>query len=158
MPKFILDGVSKDDYDAAGSKFITMTPEEKAAGRAYRDVEVGELAWDTPGRSMMIPVVIKEKGVDEGKKEKVSFGISTEAIFKGKEMYRNICGKDMPFEKGSDSKQHPAPDSDALLGKKAVGYWEMATGKKGGTGADVQYPKLVSILSAGSKPTAKASL
>lgn len=157
MGKFILDGVSKEDYESAGTKFITMTPEEKKQGFAYRNVDIGELGWDTQDKSMQIPVTVTEDP-DKGKKDKVSFGVGADGIWKGKEMYRNVSGKDMPFEKGSDGKQHPAPDSDALLGKKAVGYWEWSKGKKGGEGEDVWYPKLKNILAAGSKPTTKATL
>ena len=153
MPKFIIDGVNKSDYDSAGSKFITMTPAEKAAGIAYRDIEIGELAWDTPGKSMKLPVVVKEEGTDKGKETKISFGVDKDGIWKGKDIYRAITGKDMPFEGG-----HPAPDSDVLLGKKAVGMWKLTKGKKGGVGEEVEYTKLDSILPAGSKPSAKASL
>jgi len=127
MPKFIIEGVDKNDYDSAGSKFINMTPDEKAKGIAYRDIEVGEFGWDTPGKSMQFPVTVTEEGADKGKKEKLSFGISKEGIWKGKDAYRAITGKDMPFEKG-----HPAVDSDALLGKKAVGVFKVVEGKKGG--------------------------
>lgn len=151
MPKFTLD-VTQEEYEKAGSKFITFPLNAPVGSLQFRDIEVGMLDWDTPGQSVKIPVTITEEGPDLGKQEKLSFGVSAEAIWKGKQLYKAICGKDMPMAQGADKKKHPAPDSDDLLGKPAVGVWQLKEGKKGGVGEVVTYPKLVDIQPAGAKP------
>lgn len=152
-PGIILPGVTEEEYDKAGSKFITFLPNAKVGDSVALDIEIGMADWDTPGQSMKIPVVVAEKGPDEGKEDKISFGVLPSGIWKGKEIYRAITGVDMPMRKGGDGVNHPVVDPMALAGKKAVGLWIIQEGKKGGVGELVTYPKLQAILPAGQKPT-----
>ncbi len=154
-PEFILD-IDQEAYEQAGSKFITFPPGAKKGDVQYRKIECGMLDWDTPQKSMKIPVVITEEGVDFNKEEKISFGVDAKGIWKGKGIYKNITGHDMPFKKGSDSKMHPVINPTEINGKEAIGQWVMTEGKKGGVGDLVLYPKLMEILPKDFKPeTAK---
>lgn len=150
-PEIMLPDVTEDEYEKAGSKFIVMLPGET---EAFLDIEIGMLDWDTPGTSMKVPVTVVEEGPNQGKTDKLSFGVRSEGIWKGKEIYRAITGTDPPMKQGSDSKNHPVIDPMVLVGKPAVGFWQKQKGKKGGdpTAEDVTYPKLVSILAPGNKP------
>lgn len=156
VPKFILDGIDEDEYNTAGSKFITFPaiPPPKVGDWQFRDIICGTLDWDSPGKSMKLPVTVVEEGPDKGKEEKISFGVDKKGIWKGKEIYLAITGHEMPMAKGADGKNHPAPDPIELYEKPAIGGWQMQMGKKGGdpNAEDVLYPKLVSILAPGTKP------
>ena len=149
-----LPGVTEEDYESAGSKFVTFPPDAKVGDVRYLDIEIGMIDWDTPGSSMKVPITVTEEGVDKKKEEKLSFGVLPNGIWKGKEIYRAITGVDMPMKEGADGKKHPVIDPMALAGKPAVGCWQMQEGVKGGVvGAEkVTYPKLISILPAGQKP------
>ena len=151
MPEFMLPSTA-EDYEAAGSKFVTIPP---GATEVYLDIEVGLLDWEQAGVSMKLPVTITEDGPDNGKQEKISFGVNAKGLWKGKQIYEAVAGEPMPMKKGTDGVKHPAPDSDALLGKAAVGHWVMTSGHKGGdpNAEVVNYPKLQDIFAAGSKPT-----
>ena len=149
MPEYILSDIGEKEYREAGSKFITFPPGAKAGDVEFREVEVGMLDWDTPGQSLKLPITVTEEGADFEKQEKLSFGVSSTAIWKGKEIYQNVAGKDMPFKNGK-----AVPNSDDLLGKPATGVWQLQKGHKGGDpdAEEVSYPKLVQLLPAGSKP------
>ena len=153
--EFILD-VTEEEYESAGSKFITFLPGAKVGDVQYRDIECGMLDWDTPGKSMKIDISVTEEGIDYGKSEKISFGVNAAGIWKGKQIYLAITGENMPMKSGADGKNHPAPKAMATAGKAAVGVWVMSEGKKGGVGDVVQYPKLQDILPAGSKPSTES--
>ncbi len=156
----MIPGVTEEEYDTAGSKFITFPPGARVGDMEYRDIEIGMIDWDTPGRSMKVPVTITEEGVDKGKEDKVSFGVDIKGIWKGKEIYQAITGGDMPMSEGSDGKKHPVVEPMALVGKPAVGAWQIQEGFPGGdrTKPAVQYPKLISILPAGEKPKVETLL
>ncbi len=156
MPEFILPS-TEEDYEKSGSKFVTIPP---GATEVYLDIEVGLLDWDQAGKSMKLPVTVTEDGPDKGKQEKISFGVDAKGIWKGKQIYEAVTGEGMPMKKGADGVKHPAPDSDALLGKAAVGHWLLVTGRKGGDPAaeEVKYPKLQDIFAAGAKPTTEGLL
>lgn len=149
-PEFILP-VTEEEYQTAGSKFITFPPGAKVGDVEYRDIETGMLDWDTPNKSMKIEVVVTEEK-DNGKTEKISFGVDSKGIWKGKALYQAITGHEMPMKRAADGKNHPAPSGMDTAGKSAVGVWIMNEGKKGGVGDTVYYPKLQDILPAGSKP------
>ena len=153
-----LPGVTEEDYQSAGSKFVTFPPGAKVGDSHFLDIEIGMVDWDTPGSSMKVPIKVTEEGPDKGKEEKLSFGVLPNGIWKGKEIYRAITGRDMPMKEGADGKRHPVIDPMALAGKAAVGHWQMQKGVKGGVvGAEtVTYPKLVAILPAGGKPTVES--
>jgi hypothetical protein len=159
MPEFMLP-VTKEDYDTAGSKFVTFPAGAKIGDVQYRNVEVGMMDWDSPGKSLKIPVTIVEVGPDFKKEDKISFGIDKGGIWKGKAIYANITGSDMPMKMGSDKKVHPAPRSEDLLGKTGIGVWLMTEGRKGGDphGDKTLYPKLMDILAPGSKLPASGDL
>ena len=151
MPEFMLPS-TEEDYDKSGSKFVTFPP---GATEVYLNIEVGQLDWEQAGVSMKLPITIVEDGPDKGKQEKISFGVNAKGIWKGKQIYEAVACSAMPMKKGTDGVKHPAPDSDALLGKAAVGHWVMSSGFKGGdpTAEKVNYPKLQDIFAAGAKPT-----
>lgn len=153
-PEFILDGLSEEEYQKAGSKFISFPPAAKVGDWEYRDIEIGMTDWDTPGVSMKVPITVTEEGPDQFKEEKISFGVDLKGIWKGKEIYRAITGEDMPMKAGADGKKHPVIDPMELAGRPAVGGWQLQQGYPGGDRSlpPVVYPKLVNILPAGSKP------
>lgn len=148
-PEIILPDVTEDEYKRAGSKFVQMPAGETETSL---DIEIGMLDWDTPGTSMKVPVTVTEEGPNQDKQDKISFGVKPDGIWKGKEIYYAITGVDMPMKLGGDGKNHPVIDPMVLVGKPAVGFWQMQKGKKGGVGEEVTYPKLISILAPGSKP------
>ncbi len=156
--------IDKEDYEKAGSKFITLpfdlsnyASAKGHVGEIYlRNIECGMLDWDTPGKSMKIPVVITE-GVDNGKDDKLSFGVDSKGIWKGKQIYKAITGEDMPFKKGKDGKEHPVINPEKINGKEAVAVYAIQEGLKGGKegGDKIVYPKLNDIQPKGY--TVKAS-
>jgi len=152
--EFIFDGVTEEEYMQSGSKFVVFPPGARVGSVEYRNIEVGMLDWDTPGNSMKVPVTITEDGPDKGKEDKISFGVKKSGIWKGKEIHLAITGKEMPMKNGADGKTHPVINSMELVGKPAVGMWEMTGGHPGGdeTKPMTFYPKLTSILPAGGKP------
>lgn len=153
MPEFVFD-MTEEEYEREGSKFITFSPGAKVGDMEYRDIEIGMVDWDTPGSSMKVPVTITEEGADKGKEDKISFGVKKGGIWKGKEIHLAVTGKGMPMKEGSDGNKHPSVDPMALVGKPAVGAWQMQKGYPGGdeTKPAVFYPKLISIMSPGTKP------
>ena len=144
-PAIILPDVTEEEYNASGSKFVTFPAGTKTGDIQCRKIEIGMLDWDTPGQSMKVPITVLDEGPDEGKEDKLSFGVLATGIWKGKEIYRAITGGNMPMKTGSDGKNHPAPNPEDLAGKTAYGIWVMQEGKKGGVGETVTYPKLTSI-------------
>ncbi len=147
-----LPGVTEDEYNTAGSKFIVFPPGAKVGDVGYRDIEIQAVDWDTPGVSMKVPVIVSEEGPDMGKEEKISFGVTKTSIWKGKEIVKAITGEEMPMIDG-----HPSVPVEKMKGRAAVGMWQMQAGHKGGdpNAEVINYPKLISILSAGSKPEVK---
>jgi hypothetical protein len=159
----LLPDVDDGDYQAAGSKFVVLPPGEK---EIYLNIECGMLDWDNAGVSMMIPIVVTEEGVNEGKQDKLSFGVTKNeatgrsGLWKGKQAYEAITGHAMPMKKGADGKMHPAPIPKEIFGKAAVGHWVVRKGHKGGDpdAEEVSYPKIQEILPAGSKPSTESLL
>lgn len=154
--KFMLE-ISEQDYKEAGSKFvdtgITTYTENDIGKSFYFPIEMKDLDWDELNKSMKIDTVVTE-GVNKGHAEKISFGVDQKGIWKGKSLYKNISGKDMPMAQGKDGKLHPTPDTDDIIGKKGVGVWVVTKGIKGGdpTKGSTVYPKLQDIQPAGFKP------
>lgn len=141
--EFVLDGVSVEDYEAAGSKFVTFPAGAKVGDTMLLNLELGLPDWDTPGQSLKFPVTITEEGQDQGKEDKISAGVSKEAIFKLKDFSRNVLGKDLEMKNG-----HPVFKPTEWVGKPAKGEYTMTEGKKGGVGERVVYPKLTSLYPA----------
>ena len=141
----LMTGTSQEEYNLAGSKFITILPGKSGV---YLAVELGVQGWDTPGHSIGLEVTVTEPGENFGKVDKLSYGVKSNAIWKGKDIYRAL-DKEMPSVDGQ-----MAPGPTDLAGLAAVGFWKKEHGHKGGDPeADiVEYSKLVSILPVGSQP------
>ena len=155
-PEFDLP-VDEEQYEKAGSKFITFppgNPKDQVGDVEYREVECGMVDWETPGQSMKLPITVVEEGPDSGKEEKISFGVDAKGIWKGKEIYENVTGKPMPMRQGQDGKNHPFIDPMELVTKHALGMWQMTSGYPGGDTSQPKtyYPKLVSVLPLGQRP------
>lgn len=141
--------VSPEEYDRAGSNWVTFPPGSKVGAELTLNVELGIPDWDTPGKSIKFPVTVTEDGsIDNGKEDKLSAGITVDGVWKLKETYKAITGEDLPIVKN-----HPNLVPTAVAGKAAVGLWRLQEGRKGGdpTAETVVYPKLVAILPVGSK-------
>ena len=150
---------TEEEYLASSSKYPTFPPGAKVGDTLARTVEVIGFDWDTPGNSIKIEVQITEEGADKSKQDKISFGIEAKkkdgspgGLWKGRELYKNTTGEEMPMVEDPDGTNHPKPDPMAVIGKTAEGVWIMQEGKKGGVGEPVIYPKLMNLLPAGSKP------
>jgi len=155
MPEIVLD-VTQDEYEKAGSKFITFNPSDPVGKLYFKEIELDVPDWDNVGISLKFPIRITEKGPDEGKEDKMSCGVGKEAIWKLKDTLKEL-GVKLEMRKGADKQTHPVFDSDEVAGKKAVGCWEVQIGSKGGdkTRGEIKYPKLVAIYAAGYKPAVK---
>ena len=148
MPDFELP-ITQEEYEKAGSKFISTPVGAKKGDIIFRKIETGTLDWDTPGESFKLPTFVTDKA-DNGHEEKLSFGAKANAIWKGKGIYRNITGKDMPVNKA----KKPYIPEGALDGKKAVGVWQMVENKTDSAATMPLYPKLVDIYPADYKAEA----
>lgn len=161
--EFILDGVTAEEYEVAGSKFMTVPPEYKnqVGYTFYRKAMIGMLGWDTVGKSLKIPFTISEE-TDLNKEDKISFGIDKKSIWKGKELYKAATGEEIPMAKSEkDGNMHPAPDAMKLMGKTVWVQYVNQKGAKGGDASkgEVIYPKAQAFISFndGVRPTAQAS-
>lgn len=141
--EFIIEGVSEEEYEQAGSKFVTFPPNAKVGDTKLIGVEVGLPDWDTPGQSLKFPITVTEEGPDTGKTDKISTGVSKESIWKLKEINRNVLGKDLEMKDG-----HPVFKPTEYVGKPAKGLYTYTAGKKGGVGEPVNYPKLTALYPA----------
>lgn len=157
MPEFTLD-LSVEEFEKAGSKFITFFPDDPVGKTYFKEVEMDVPDWDNVGISIKFPVRIvgPEGDPDIGKEDKISCGVSKEAIWKLKEIL-NALDVPLKFKKSADGTKRPAFNSDDVAGKRAIGQWEIQIGTKGGdrTKGEVKYPKLVAIRPAGYKPETK---
>lgn len=158
MPDLVFPDVTQEEYDTAGSKFITFPAGATPGAVQYRDVEVSDVDWDTPGQSIKIVATVIEEGPDLSKQDKLSFGVVKTAtgksgIWKGKLAHIAITGKEMAFV-DTDKGPRPKIDPTELVGKKAIAEYTLQLGHKGGDpeGEEVLYPKLTNFLSAGKKP------
>ena len=141
MPDLTLP-VSKKEYDEADSKFITFPPNAAVGDVQFRNVELGMVDWDTPGRSIKFPVTVIEEGADEGKKDKISAGVKADGVWKLKEILKTF-GIEVKYVNGK-----PVFNTDELTGKQCVGAWTLQEGHKGGdpTADKVKYPKLTALV------------
>jgi hypothetical protein len=142
--------VTQEEYEKAGSKFISGVGGAKLGDVFYRNIETGTLDWETAGSSMKLPTTIID-GVDKGHEEKISFGVKADSIWKAKDIFKAVTGKDMPLN--AKTKRPYIPDK-ALDGKKAVGMWQMVENQTASKATMPIYPKLVSIMPAGFKADA----
>ena len=156
-PEFVLP-VSEQEYQAASSKFVTLpdgtTAYEANVNKMFGyDIEVTEVDWENPGSSMRVVVTVTGEGVNQGKSEKIAFGVKADGIWKGKEIYKALTGKEMEMKDLGGGKRSPVIKPLELVGKSAVGLWQVMEGFKGGdpTQGKTYYPKLVNLLPAGSK-------
>ena len=162
--EFIL-GVTEEEYEEAGSKFITWLDENdnpvmsgawaSQVGKTnLRDIEIGMPDWKTVGKSLKFPVSIMSE-MDKGKEDEICPGVDVKGIWKLKEIHQAIMGNELEMKVGADKKKHPVFKPAIYVGKPAVGVWEMQEGHKAGdpNAPIVYYPKLVSIMPAGTKET-----
>jgi len=147
--------VTEEEYESAGSKFVTFPPGAQVGASLFLDCEVGMPDWDTPGKSLKFPINITEDGPDKGKEDKISTGVDSKSIWKLREIAVRVTGEELPMKKGSDGKQHPALNPMAFVGKPAVAHYQLIEGRKGGdpAGERTVYPKLIELLPAGEKPS-----
>lgn len=150
MPKITLN-ISEKEYKEAGSKFITIPPDatgkEKPGDTIALLVECGLPDWDTPGVSVKFPVKVIQKGsIDEGKTDKLSCGVSANAVWKLKDVAAGF-GKEnaVTFENGK-----PTIDAEAFVGAQAKGIWQRLLSNPEETGKPAAlYTKLMSIIPVG---------
>jgi len=162
--EFILEGITEEEYEVAGSKFITISPDKKniAGYTTYRKAIIGMLSWEEKGagRSMKFPFTISEE-LDLNKEDKISFGVDKKGIWKGKELYLAITGHAMPMAKGKDGNMHPSPNAMECMGKNVWVQYVNQKGAKGGdvTKGEVVYPKANAFLpyNDGVRPTEQAA-
>ena len=150
--------VTEEEYETAGSKFVTFSPGAKVGDSLFLDCECGMPDWDTPGKSLKFPISITEECADKGKEDKISTAVDSKSIWKLREIAVRVTGKELPMKKGSDGKQHPALNPMAFVGKPAVAHYQLIEGRKGGdpTAEKTVYPKLIELLPAGEKPSAES--
>ena len=70
-PKLVLP-VDEDEYNKAGSRYVTFPPGAPVGAVEYRDAETGAIDWETPNKSMRLPITVTEDGPDKNKEEKIS--------------------------------------------------------------------------------------
>jgi len=150
--------VTEEEYETAGSKFVTMPAGAKVGDSVYLDVEVGMPGWDTPGKSVKFPVRVSEEGPDAGKEDNISTGVDTKSIWKLKEIHRAVIGGDLEMKKGADGKMHPVLKPTIYAGKPAVAQYTLIEGENQTTHQKTIYPKLISLMAAGEKPKASGIL
>ncbi len=135
-----IPGVSKDDMDAAGSKFVSLP--------GYYKVEFGTPYWKTPGRSLGFPFTIIE-GAEEGKEAEIFAGVTKEAVWKIKEILKAI-EVDYQVIKATGN---VAFDPTEVSGKQGRVLFELQKDERpeneGGTGKSYAKPTTVYSLSAG---------
>ena len=156
--EFILGGVTEEEYEIAGSRFVTFPPGSQIGASLFLDAECGMPDWDTPGQSIKFPVIITEWGPDKGKEDKVSTGVDAKSLWKLKEVHEAIVGAPIEMRAGGDGKNHPVIIPTVYVGKAVVAHFQIQAGTKGGViGAErVTYPKLIELLPAGTKPSTES--
>lgn len=137
--EFVLP-ITEEEFETSGSKWITFDPNAAEGTIELRNVEIGVVDWDTPGVSLKYPVTIID-GIDKGKTDKLSAGVSKDAVWKIKEIHKAL-GVPVQMKDGK-----PVIKPKEVSGKNAVGVWIIRIGTKGGVaGADkTVYPKLEAI-------------
>ena len=126
--------VNQDQWEKNSSKF-------PATGN--HDVEITECGWETKGKSIKFMVEIIGDDPDAGKADKIVGGATEGKTWKTREILDNLG---VSYKFGDSGLSFKPSDVE---GKKAVGVWTEETGKKGGVGEEVKYPKLTSILPEG---------
>jgi len=153
LPDLVLP-VTEKQWKEAGSKFITFPPDAQIGDVEFRSIELGMPDWDTPDVSIKFPVVVTQEGIDKDKRDKISCGVGTTAVWKLKGILGNLG---VPYKMVGNK---VAFDTDLVTGKAAVGVWTFQEGTKGGVpgGEKTKYPKLTDILSEGSRPQTETIL
>lgn len=69
--EFVTD-ISPEEYDELKSPFIIISPgpsgQELAGDMVYLEVEAqADIDWKTPGKSLKVPLVVTEEGINKGK-------------------------------------------------------------------------------------------
>ena len=135
-----IPGVSKEDMDAAGSKFVSLPGLYKA--------EFGLPYWKTPGKSFGFPFTISD-GADEGKESELFAGATVSAVWKVKEILKAL-EVDYQVIKATGN---VAFDPTEVAGKEGRVLFEIQKDERpeaeGGTGKSYAKPTTVYPLSAG---------
>lgn len=151
-PEIVLP-VTEEEYEKAGSKFISFDPSAPVGTLVYREIEMDMPDWDTPGQSLKFPVRVTQEGEDFGKEDKLSAGVGATAMWKLKDILKAL-DVELEMRVGADKKKHPVFDTMVVAGKQAVGCWQVQIDSRapeaGGKGT--KYTKLVSIFPAGYTP------
>lgn len=157
MPKFVLD-VTQEEFEKAGGKWITFNQNDPPGKLYFHEIELDMPDWDNVGVSLKFPVrIVGKDDIDAGKEDKLSAGVSPAAVWKLKDIMKELDVA-LVMQKGADGKKHPVFNSDDVAGKQAVGCWEIQVGSKGGdpTQGQTKYPKLTMIYRQGYKPVVQA--
>ena len=142
--------VSEEEFEKAGSKFVTFPAGAKPGDVELRNIEMGMPDWKQQGVSIQLPVTITEEGVDQGKEDNLFCGVTPDAVWKLKAVLSTIgvgykkVGKNVAF------------NSEEVVGKPAVGVWTWQKGTKGGVegGEPTFYSKLTDIQAPDTKTEA----
>lgn len=141
MPEMELD-VTQEEYEVAGSKFITFPPEKQKLGQVeYRKIQIANVDWKTPGQSFDFAITVMDAGPDEGKEDHIYPGAAKNAIWKTKAILAAI---DIPIKETKGGKI--SFDSDLCIGKEAYGVWAWIQGVNQSTQQPTFYPKLNDIV------------
>lgn len=134
----ILIPVSKDEFEKAGSKFVTA---------GTHPIECTSCGWKTEGKSLAWSVIVTEEGSDKDKEAQLFTGIGKDALFKTKAVLNAF---DIPYKFGKNGVSF---DPSAAAGKTATGLWTVAKDERtpGEGGKGTTYTKLTDILPEGSK-------
>jgi hypothetical protein len=128
--------VSKKTWETTGRKFIDLPAGAKEGDVLVRKVELGAIDWDTPEQSIKFPVTIIEAGADEGKKDKLSCGVGENAVWKLKNICRNLS---IPVKFVNNK---VSINTDGTEGMEVYGTWIVQVGKNQTTGNEFLMPKL----------------
>jgi hypothetical protein len=139
--EFVLDQVTQDEYEHAGSKFA-------AVGKHLS--EMGAIYWKTPNKSIAFPFTIIEDGPDNGKTGELIAGVEKKSIWKLHEVLDAI-GVSMGTKVVNGIKK-PMFDANEIPGKQFYSDWtpqrDTRSQEEGGTGREYAKPTAAIALSA----------
>ena len=114
--EFVLDGVTQDEYEHAGSKFATEGKHLSEAGAIY---------WKTPNKSIAFPFTIIEDGPDHGKSNEIIGGVEKQSIWKLRQI---LDALGVPMEtKVVNGIKRPMFDANLIPGKQFYSDWTPET-------------------------------
>ena len=136
--EFVLDQVTQDEYEHAGSKFAAVGKHLSEAGAIY---------WKTPNKSIAFPFTIIEDGPDHGKVGELIGGVEKQSIWKLRQIL-DALGVEMTT-KVKDGIKRPVFDANEIPGQQFYSEWteqvDTRSAEEGGKGG--KYSKPTSALS-----------